>query len=814
MAAPTYGASATPDVNATATASVVIDTGLPTRTEDDILIVVVHRATVATSITPPTGFRLAGNINYAGGDVALFAKVITASEPSTYTFSWTGTTRNIGHMFTVTGTPDPTNTLAAEPAGATSGTGSPNPPASGTVASGDYLAIAIGSIEGKSQSFTSLTNYVERDDDFTSGSGGPANHVTGAAYTRELTGITSEDPGTFVVSTEDDWGALTFLVSELTGGPQTLSGVLFSKAPTFIVGIVAGPLLGTVFVKTPTFITGTVTLVKEIQMSGFSLNMSYVEGTGQTVTGVLFSRPPAFISGVVTPGGVTVDGVLFSRPPAFIAGVVTPGGVTVNGVLFSKPPTFISGTVAATFTLVGVLFTKPPSFISGTVTPTYIIVGNLFARPPTFLTGQINLTVSGVVFAAPPTFISGVVTPGGVTLTGVLFARPPTFISGQINKVLSGVVFEKPPTFISGQLDLTIFGALFSKPPTFISGQINLRVFAGATFLKPPTFIPGVVDAGQLLDGVLFSKPPSFIAGVVTPGGVQLDGVLFSRPPAFISGRVIKILSGVLFSRPPSFISGTIAVGNVTVTGVLFTKPPAFISGQVTATFTLQGVLFTRPPTFTSGTVVSNYTLTGILFARPPTFISGQVNLTLLGVVFNRPPTFITGTVTPGGVTVAGVVFTRPPSFISGTIVPSVNLYSTATGTFANVVDELDTTIDMHLSVDDDPSAPNDADWVNNTVLTASVFFDLTDLPGDFTAAESATILIRYRGQEWGAGSLSLRAQLFRSNETTTMSDEVLVDTISANSAFGNSSPITLTNLDTGAGKAIWDAAKIRFRWS
>jgi hypothetical protein len=315
------------------------------------------------------------------------------------------------------------------------------------------------------------------------------------------------------------------------------------------------------------------------------------------------------------------------------------------------------------------------------------------------------------------------------------------------------------------------------------------------------------------LAGVLFSKPPTFVSGVVTAGNVTIAGVLFSRPPAFIIGVVTAgnvTVAGVLFSRPPSFISGVVDVGQLD--GVLFSRPPSFISGQIN--LTLPGVVFSRPPSFIAGVIATTFTINGVLFSRPPSFIAGQVNLTLLGVVFARPPSFISGVITPGGVTITGVVFTRPPSFIIGTIVPSVNLYSTATGTIANVVDELDTTIDMHLSVDDDPSTPNDSDWVNNTVLIASVFFDLTDLPGDFTAADSATILVRYRGQEWGAGSLSLRAQLFQSNETTTMSDEVLVDTISANSAFGNSSPIVLTGLDTGASKAVWDAARIRFRWS
>lgn len=47
---------------------------------------------------------------------------------------------------------------------------------------------------------------------------------------------------------------------------------------------------------------------------------------------------------------------------------------------------------------------------------------------------------------------------------------------------------------------------------------------------------------------------------------------------------------------------------------------------------------------------------------------------------------------------------------------PTVSLYATDTQTIVDVEDELDTTIDLHLSVDDDPATPNDTDWVNNTV--------------------------------------------------------------------------------------------------
>ncbi len=150
------------------------------------------------------------------------------------------------------------------------------------------------------------------------------------------------------------------------------------------------------------------------------------------------------------------------------------------------------------------------------------------------------------------------------------------------------------------------------------------------------------------------------------------------------------------------------------------------------------------------------------------------------------------------------------PASISGV---TVTLYATADGTLTNVVDEIDTTIDLYQSVDDDPATPTDADWVNNTSLTASTFFLLTDMPSLFDTATSATIIVRYRGQNWSGASLTLYAQLFQSDESTTLSDEITVATVSGNGAFANTSSITFTNLSAGS-KTIWDGARIRFRWA
>ncbi len=143
-----------------------------------------------------------------------------------------------------------------------------------------------------------------------------------------------------------------------------------------------------------------------------------------------------------------------------------------------------------------------------------------------------------------------------------------------------------------------------------------------------------------------------------------------------------------------------------------------------------------------------------------------------------------------------------------------VTVHANGTGTIASVVDEADTTTNLHESVDDDPTSPNDTDWVNNTVDTASVFFDLENMPTGFGNAETASLVVRRRMQVHSSGSYRLFAALFRSNETTPLSDEVVVATHSANSSFANTVAIAFTGLDTSASKAVWDGAKIRFRWA
>ncbi len=145
----------------------------------------------------------------------------------------------------------------------------------------------------------------------------------------------------------------------------------------------------------------------------------------------------------------------------------------------------------------------------------------------------------------------------------------------------------------------------------------------------------------------------------------------------------------------------------------------------------------------------------------------------------------------------------------------SVSLFATADGTIVDVVNEADAASPLWSSVDDDPNSPTDTDWVNNAITPGTVrFFPLlTDVPGDFGTADAATIVARYRGVNFGAGSLTLYIQLYQSDESTPLSDEVAVVTVSANGSFANTSLVTITGIVAGS-KAIWDGVRARVRWS
>lgn len=145
----------------------------------------------------------------------------------------------------------------------------------------------------------------------------------------------------------------------------------------------------------------------------------------------------------------------------------------------------------------------------------------------------------------------------------------------------------------------------------------------------------------------------------------------------------------------------------------------------------------------------------------------------------------------------------------------SVTLYATGDGTITDVVNELDAASPLWSSIDDDPASFDDDDWINNAITPGTVQFLplLTDMPAEFDTADSASIVIRYRGQNFSTESLTLYVRLYQSDESTVLSDEVAVVTVSANSSFDNTAPVTITGVVAGS-KAIWDGARLRLRWA
>jgi hypothetical protein len=142
-----------------------------------------------------------------------------------------------------------------------------------------------------------------------------------------------------------------------------------------------------------------------------------------------------------------------------------------------------------------------------------------------------------------------------------------------------------------------------------------------------------------------------------------------------------------------------------------------------------------------------------------------------------------------------------------------VDLFPTADGTKTDVVDEGDATSDLYASIDDDPASPSDSDWNNNTDAAGEAFYQLTNMPSDFDEASAVTITVRYRGQNFGAGTVTLFARIYQSDESTALSDEVQVAQVTANGSFANTSEVTFTGV-TASDKTTWDGARLRLRWA
>ena len=184
--------------------------------EGDAMVAILERAGVTTTITPPSGWSERSNTDHDGGNTTTWTKVAGASEPSTYTWSWSSSSKYVCIIQRVTGA-DTTTPVAGVGTPATGDNDTPDPPEVSGLTSDDYLAVTLVGQEGASVTFTPSTNYTENAEGGTSG-GPPGANCAAHVQHREFTG-TSENPGTVSSSDSDGWCAVTIVFAPGASGP-------------------------------------------------------------------------------------------------------------------------------------------------------------------------------------------------------------------------------------------------------------------------------------------------------------------------------------------------------------------------------------------------------------------------------------------------------------------------------------------------------------------------------------------------------------------------------------------------------------------
>lgn len=323
---------------------------LPTGIQAGDLLVMAVGLLGNVTTSWPSGWNVIKVLQVSTNQLEIAWREADGTEGATINITTGSTTRN-GHVsYRISGAEDPSTQPPQASTGVIQEADSANPdPDSLTPTGGskDYLWIAAESNNGSSTT-AAPTNYTLVSGG-TGGGGGGANCGTGH---RQLT-ASSTDPGTFTLSGNQNWTAVTVAVHPTSAaGGQTLTGTLFQKAPTFNAGTVT---------------VGAVDLA-----------------------GTLFQNTPTFGGGTVAAGAQDLTGDLFQSTPTFGGGAVTAGAVDLAGTLFQNTPVFNQGTVAASFDLTGTLFESTPTFPQGAVGAGAVALsGTLFANHPVFFAGAL-----------------------------------------------------------------------------------------------------------------------------------------------------------------------------------------------------------------------------------------------------------------------------------------------------------------------------------------------------------------------------------------------------------------------------------------
>ena len=153
------------------------------------------------------------------------------------------------------------------------------------------------------------------------------------------------------------------------------------------------------------------------------------------------------------------------------------------------------------------------------------------------------------------------------------------------------------------------------------------------------------------------------------------------------------------------------------------------------------------------------------------------------------------------------------PGAALGAVAALPTLLPTADGTRDATVQVRGVTL-AYDAIDEGLAAADTTSYLQNQQGFAGRYFaQLTDMPGDFTSIATLSVSIRARTVGITDDQTTLFAQVVAADETTALSNEVLVGTNPGSSNWATVANVALTGLTPGS-KATWDGARLRLRWA
>jgi PKD repeat protein len=144
----------------------------------------------------------------------------------------------------------------------------------------------------------------------------------------------------------------------------------------------------------------------------------------------------------------------------------------------------------------------------------------------------------------------------------------------------------------------------------------------------------------------------------------------------------------------------------------------------------------------------------------------------------------------------------------------TVTLLPNGDGTIDTVIKPSGTT-SLFQAIDETLAATDDSTTYirNNNATSGRSFALLTDTPANFGGMSALSVDVRARTVGRVDDTTTLYAQLYKADESTPLSDEVVVAINPGASGWTTLANITFTGVVPGT-KADWDGARLRLRWA